>query len=78
LKDDDIEEQLRTLISMRVPESRIRFWRDLWYLFLILFFMGLGFTIFGAMQYWACHVRWPEKTFSQCMRFDIETKKGRR
>ena len=73
--DQELSEQLKTLISFKTKESSYKFLRDLWYLFLILFFMALGFGLFAAGQYWACVSRWPDKTFAECMRYDIEPKR---
>lgn len=73
--EKDLDEQMKTLIALRMPESKLRFWRELWQLFLIIFFMALGFALFGAGQWWVCSSRWPDKTFMECMRYDIEPRK---
>ena len=73
--DNELSEQMKTLMSFKIPESRWKFWRDVWHLFLILFFMAIGFGLFAAGQYWACVSRWPDKTFAECMKYDIEPKR---
>ena len=78
MNQDDLEEQMRTLMSFKIPESRYKFWREVWQLFLLLFFMALGFGLFAVGQYWVCVSRWPDKTFGECMRYDVEPKRIRK
>jgi hypothetical protein len=77
--EPELSEQMKTLIAIRMPESKLRFWRELFMLFVILFGMALGFGLFAVGQYWVCVRRWPDKTFSECMRYDVvEPKRGRK
>ena len=72
------DEQLKTLISFKTTPSRIKFWRDVWHLFLILFFMMLGFGLLALGQWRVCVSRWPEKSFNQCMRYEVEPRRIRK
>lgn len=74
----DLDKQMKTMLAWRIPESRYKVWREVWQLFLIFFFVAVGFGLFAVGSYWACVSRWPDKTFSECMRYDIETKQIRK
>jgi len=78
MNQDDLEEQMKTLMSFKIPESRYKFWREVGQLFLIFFCIAIGFGLFAAGQYWACVSRWPDKTFGECMRYDVEPKRIRK
>lgn len=66
------------MLAWRIPESRYKFWREVWQIFLIFFFVAVGFGLFALGQYWACVSRWPDKSFGECMRYDVEPKRIRK
>lgn len=74
----DLDKQMKTMLAWRIPESRYKVWREVWQLFLIFFFVAVGFGLFAVGSYWACVSRWPDKSFGECMRYDIEPKKVRK
>lgn len=78
MNPEDLDEQMKTLIALRMPESKLRFWRELWQLFLLLLGISLGFGLLGFFQYWNCTGKNPDRTFLECMRYDLETKRIRK
>jgi hypothetical protein len=78
MNPDDLEEQMKTLMSFKVPESRIRFWRELGQLVIILLVIAISVCAGLGFQYWTCTGKNPDRTFMQCMRYDLETKRIRK
>lgn len=78
MNQDDLEEQMKTLMSFKVPESKFRFLRELWQMFIILLVIALSVSAGLFFQYWTCTGKNPDRTFMQCMRYDLETKRIRK
>ena len=78
MNQDDLEEQMKTLMSFKVPESKFRFMRELGQLVIILLVIALSVCTGLGFQYWTCTGKNPDRTFMQCMRYDLETKRIRK
>lgn len=76
--EKDLEEQMKTLIALRMPESRVRFWRELGQMIIILLIIALSVGSGLFFKYWTCTGKNPEKTFMECMRYDVEPKRIRK
>ena len=69
--------ELKTLWAVRIKRDKVRFWRELWSLLLILLgVMAIPAMMMGA-QYYICRQHNPKIKFAQCIRheWDWDTKK---